>query len=363
MGKKKSTVIMTDEEKAIYSRDHAMFPLYILDVMKELETDEERRYNNDEIEYIVQKKYGIKLERKARDKYIRWLKEIGRLASSPGKNGVYYCPDSAFSEDELRLLLYSVACNPTITQEDVQNLSAKIKEERPAALNSVYFLRSGRRRGDCADVMENIRRVEKAILNRQPIWFSMLRYNLLKKLEPRENIRLYPTGIMMMKQHFVVVGFDDELNAEAAYPLDFVTDIKPAGKAQDKRMMELLSKPVEIANDWDYSWCLDEYSLPWVRKHAQRKRDTVRFNVKQTLLDEILDVFGMDTMVFTNARDSFQEQNEHLADIDVKVEGDLKEIEKWILAHAEETKVLDPPDFRDRIRDKLLEAAFKYCNE
>ena len=112
-------------------RDHAMIPLYILEILKERGTNEERRLIYKEIETLLGDDYHIFMERKAVSRYVNYLIETGYAGKVPGKQGCYYLPEDQLEEDELRLLLYSVAGNSALARTEAEKLMAALASQAP----------------------------------------------------------------------------------------------------------------------------------------------------------------------------------------------------------------------------------------
>lgn len=339
-------------------RDHAMIPLYILEILKERETSEERRLIHKEIEAALGDDYDIWMERKAVSRYVNYLIDAGYAGKLEGKHGCYYIPEQPWEEDELRQLLYSVAGNPALSRGDAEELMAGLAALAPNTLPAALAIEpSGDKSVKTRRVMDNLKLVEEALLRKKPIYFELLRYGCSKRLSKHENVVLYPKNVMLMQKHFVVTGYDEELCVDAAYPLDLMDAVKVLEWESGALMDAVRNVDSDVAKDRDYYWIYDLYIYPYIRRSPDRRKIKVRLKAHRMLLDEIIDVFGKDVQILHEGDDT---ANPHLDVMELWVEAQKDTLEKWIMSHALQTEVREPEDFRQRIADNLRRGLAHY---
>ena len=340
-------------------RDHAMIPLYILEILKERGTNEEQRLIYKEIEALLADDYNIYMERKAVSRYVNYLIETGYAGKVPGKQGCYCIPEQSLEEEELRQLLYSVAGNPALSRGAAEELMAGLAALAPNTLPAALAIEpSGDKSVKTQRIMDNLKLVEEALLRKKPIHFYLLRYECNKRLSRHETVVLYPKNVMLMQKHYVVTGYDDELCEDAAYPLDLMAELKVLEWESGTLMDAVKGLESDVAKDRDYYWIYDLYKYPCIRRMPYRKKMKVRLKAHRMLLDEIIDVFGLKEIEILSEGDD--EANPHLDVMELWVEGQRDSLEKWIMSHALQTEVLEPEDFRQRIADNLRRGLAHY---
>ena len=325
------------------TQKNALIPLYILEILKKEKTTVNDRRTIQEIWAALKDDYDVHLKPRAVSRYARILAARGLAAQPEGRNGYYYC-DNLFEEEELQTLLYCVACNQNLSLQEARTLFSKLTnqlEDKLPILKSLVA--TSRFLTEEPGMSENVNRLHNAIQRSQIIRFSFCRYGVDGRLAPAEEVVFYPVLLQNKGGHMTVSGYDEGRGEYLSYPLDWMRDIEVAGGSAKKGI------PEEFVKEKRFDRI---YEAP----ESPRETTEIVFQVRERHLNEVVEYFGED---ITQMKASRQDREV----IEVRVAGETRVLERWLMGHMGEAEAIFPPAFRKRMQQCIAQAAEIYDDE
>lgn len=331
----------------------------ILEILKKY-TDEDHRLNQREIGDILKNEYQMPTDRKAIKNNLMNLIDFGynieysenNRTSKKGKEEVM-CSDwylvRDFTDAELRILIDSVLFSKHIPHKQCKDLIAKIE-----GLSSKYFKAKVKH---VYNLPENIPQnknlfyiieiLDEAIQKGKQVQFKYNKYDIDKKMHPRENsdgtIREYivnPYQMVATNGKYYLICNYDEHDYIANYRIDRITDIE---------LLDAPVKPVQKLKDAKYGLDLPKHMAEHIYMFTGPS-EQVSFRAKRLIVSELFDWFGTD-MVFSDATDD---------EVTVTVKVNLQAMHLWAIQYCRFIKVLSPQNLASTVQDDLKQAIKNY---
>lgn len=333
--------------------------LNVLDVLKK-HSDAEHRLSVADIVSILEKEYGMVVDRKSVKRNLEELEDIGyRIDYTESvrkkKDGTeeilktdwYLSAD--FSEPELRLIIDSLMCSKHISEKQMKMLVAKIK-----GLGNKYFSNNMRhitalRQAfpENSDLFLNVEMLEEAINNGRQVSFIYHDYGVDKKMHPRTNSEgkakeyiVNPYQLVTANGRYYLVGNYDKYDNITHYRIDRIKRVRildtPAKKTDEVRGLEGgLDLPTHMA----------EHIYMFGGECGM-----VTFKAKKYIINDIIDWFGTDVSFF----------NESENEIRVATRVNYHAMKYWSMQYGYHVTVTSPPSLVEDIKSELAAAAKKY---
>ena len=307
--------------------------LCFFEIMKEY-TDSDNPLNMGEILDKMKTLYGLNVGRRTIYSCVDVLSELGYNISLPTDNGVgYYLEDRDFDVSEVRLLMDSVYSNPTITKSysmdligKLQNLLPKYRRHRYANL---FILNNGKKT-DNKQVFLSIEEIDEAIIKKQKVSFTYLKYDFDKSQKPRTDkpYIVSPFAMAVADEHYYLLGkCESHNNAISHFRVDKIKDIEILDEAADN-----------APEDFSLAAYTDRAVLMYGGEVG-----AVRFRCDDFILEQVIDKFGRDVVIKKNADATF----------DFVVEGTLGGLLFWSLNYPDYCEILEPTALRKQAIDRL----------
>lgn len=331
----------------------------ILDILKRY-TDENHRLSQKEIMDILEREYGMKVERKTVKRNLMNLldfgyhveySEVARLNKKGEEETIYtdWYMEKDFSDAELHLLIDSLLFSKHIPYSQCKELIEKLE-----GLSNCYFKSSVKHIQTLPDdapqnkqLFYTIDVLNQAITEGKQVAFYYNEYHTDKKMYPRENSvgekRRYiinPYQIAAVNGRYYLICNYDKYDNVANYRLDRITDI------------EMLSTPIKamkkvkgLENGLNLPKHMAEHVYMFTGESVP-----VTFRTKKHLLSEIIDWFGTDIKFLDETED----------EVTVRVTVNLEAMRKWALQYAVHVKVLGPEKLVNMVKEDITKAREQY---
>ncbi len=336
----------------------------ILEILR-LHTDEDHRLSQKEIASLLEKEYGLCLERKAVGRNLceliargcpveysetpRSLKnaKTGAEEESSVKTGFYYRRE--FTGAELRYLIDGVLFSKNVPPAARDELIGKLED-----LGGPFFRSRMRRVRVLPDdppvsrqLFYTIEALDEAISTRKKATFFYNSYTLDKDLVPRKdkkgNAKRYtvsPYRIAASGGRYYLICNTDPYDNVSHYRLDRVTGVKIAEETSRRE------ETVEgLENGIDLERHLAEHILMFTSRAVP-----VAFRMDVCVLNDVIDRFGRG-VVFSD-RDGER--------VTARVKVDPEAMRLWAAAFGRYVRILSPSSLEKAAREDLQEALKRY---
>jgi predicted DNA-binding transcriptional regulator YafY len=313
--------------------------LRILQILQE-HSDGDHLLTQDEIVELLNKEYGLAVERKAVGRNLSLLKEAGFdvVTSRQGS----YLDGRPFENAELRLLIDSVLgskhISPTYTKALIEKLTGLSNKYFKSHIKNIYSINDWNKAQN-ADLFLNIELVDEAIEANVCVSFLYNKYGEDKKLHSTSKNLVSPYQMILHNQHYYLIAYNHKWERIRYYRMDKITEME---LSHEKRMELRSIKGYENGIDYKkISSC-----LPYMFTDQPER---VEFYIEKGLIDQVVDWFGYE--------------------VEIKDEGDRffvtltvspNAMEYWAMQYLNFVEVISPQSLRDRLRENLAKATEKY---
>ena len=194
--------------------------LRVLQILEQY-TDENHVLTHSEITEILEKKYSIKVERKAVGRYIAILNEVGYEISTTKKGS--YLMSRKFEDSELKLLIDGVLSsryiNPTHSKQLIEKLSSLSTEYFKPRIENVCSVSDWSKSGNAA-LFYNIDVIDEAISQKRKIKFSYNKYGADKKLHYVAIHIVSAFQMILHNQRYFLMAYEHKWNGIRYFRID-----------------------------------------------------------------------------------------------------------------------------------------------
>ncbi len=308
-------------------------------------SDYEHPLKQEQIVTLLQKDFGIDVERKTVGKNLALLKEMGCEIVS-GRDGSYL-DGRRFEDSELRMLIDCVLQSRHITSRHSDELIEKL-----CGLSNRYFKSHVAHRSSVKDwgktenqaLFYNIETVDHAIEEHRQVEFAYNKYGVDKKLHKTSVHRLHPYQLVLHNQRYYLMGYSDQFENMAFFRLDKITNIKVC----EERARAVRTVP-GYENGIDYKKL--STAMPYLFSDRIQRVD---FIADEWLIDQVIDWFGKDIRVTKEPEEG---------KIRVSLMVSAKAMEYWALQYLNYVEIKSPASLRENVKAALLRGAEKYADE
>jgi len=303
-------------------------------------TDVDHPLKHDEIVSLLDKDYGLIVERKVIGRNISLLNEMGYDIVTTKKGS--YLAERVFEDSELRLLIDGVLSGKHVTETHSRDLI-----ERISSLSNKYFKPRIKHisrmnewdKTDNADLFYNMELIDEAISTCKQVFFHYNKYGADKKMHVSSKITASPYQMILHNQRYYLMGYNDYFKQMKYYRLDRITGMK----ILDKPQIPLRSIP-GFEHGIDYK----RFSAQMPYMFADEIQ-VITFVAEPWAIDQIIDWFGKDITIKSNG-DKYH----------VTVKSSLLAMEFWSMQYLNAIEILTPTALRDKIKENLRSAIKKY---
>ena len=342
-----------------------MLILNILEILKK-HTNEHKTLTQKEIGDILQREYGMTVDRKAIKRNLADLMEAGypvrtgaeQTRNVPNKvtgeteeniacSDFYY--EHLFTEGELRLLIDGILFSKGVSHRQGKDLIRKVE----SLTDDSFHYRTGHIHSLPDNQPENrqlfyvLETLDEAIGKRKKVEFTYNNYTTDKHMHPRTDETgapkrqvINPYQMVASNGRFYLICNHENHDTLAYYRIDRITDINIL-----KSSVKPLRDIPEAKNGLNLPQHLAEhlYMFPG-------KSERVTFRAKKYLLNDLIDWFGKDI--------EFSEETEDEVTASVRV--NLNAMRMWALQYALHIKILEPETLLNQVKEDIRKVAGLY---
>ncbi len=304
-------------------------------------SDFDHPLKQEDISDILERDYGIVIERKAIGRNISLLKEAGIAIES--KRSGSYLEERDFEDSELRLLIDSVLSSKHITAKHSKNLIEKLSRLSnkyfKSHIKNVHSVNDWSKTENLA-LFFNIEIIDEAIANSKQIKYTYNKYGVDKKLHRTSTHSVSPYSLILHNQKYYLMGYHHGWGKVIFHRLDKLTGME---------ITEKPATPIKTLPDYKNGIDYKELSsaLPYMYTD---KRERIEFVADSVIVDQIVDWFGYDIRI--------DEQDENTVKVSLKASPNA--MFHWAMQYVEFVEVKSPAHLRDRIKATLENAREKY---
>jgi len=245
------------------------------------------------------KRYGINAERKSIYTDIDILCEFGiDIVCDKTRVNNYYVASRDFELPELKLLVDAVQCSKFITSKKSKDLIKKI--EKLASIHEAKELHrdviiEDRVKMINENIYYNVDTIYKAIRENKQICFKYFEFTVDKKMKLRRDGQKYfasPYALLWSEGNYYLVAYYERYQGISNFRVDRMLNI------------ELLDEERYFPEEYK-DFCVAKYSKKIFSMFSGRT-ETVRLEFHNSLINAVIDRFGIDVNICKNSEETFQ---------------------------------------------------------
>jgi predicted DNA-binding transcriptional regulator YafY len=296
----------------------------------------------DEIVEILDRDYGISIERKAVSRNLSLLKEAGIEIES--RRAGNYLETREFEDSELKLLIDGVLCsqhiNPRQSSDLIEKLCKLSNKYFRSHVKNIHTVKDWNKTENSA-LFYNIELVDIAIEEGKQLQYDYNKYGLDKQLHKSSFQRVTPYQLILHNQRYYLMAYSGYWGNMVFHRLDRISNIrlydKPAHPIREVPGYESGIDYKKIASTMPYMYT-DE-------------PERIEFSTESWMVDQVIDWFGKDIAV----RKTDDENN-----VIISLWASPNAMEHWAMQYLNHVEVISPIHLRDRIQENLQNGLQKY---
>ena len=313
--------------------------LAILEILKE-NTDEEHHLFANDILDILKKKYDLEIERRTLYANLDMLREFGyEILMDPQTKKGYYLAEREFDKAEILLLCNAIHASHFISSKQSDEMIKKLLGTQSRHLTKEFsdkIYMPNQLKTPNKQLLYTISTVSEAIRDGKKLKFIYLKYDYNKKLVPRrqEPYIIEPRFIVYNDSRAYMIVTDGKHSGFGHYRLDRIKNV------------EIIDEPVgKLLNKQDAY----EYARNKLFMYAG-EMIPVTFRCKESILDQMVDIFGTGIMIVPEDDSSF------ILHVNTTDQGAIILAQQFI----DSITILEPDSLKERFREILIEAKERY---
>ena len=316
--------------------DAKLRPLYLLKILKE-QTDENHKLSTVQLCQILKDEYGIDTFRTTIKTDIEALQKAGyMIRATRSSQNLYNYQERDFDQLEIKALLDAVSVSGTLGGSERAQLTNKLyKLAGPFKAHELKrnWISQKKSFQDASQIMQIIEVINDAINKRRKIRFKTFTYNVKKKPVPARNEQVMsPCFLFENGVHAYVAGYGENNQDILCQRID-----------------RIFGKP-EVTDELALAVCdsnLDKYiSTAFAMTGVEIKE--VELQVENSLMDEIIDKFGLDVTTYACDQNSFRV---------VALVGTSQAFYNWVFSFQGKIKIKGPDSVRVEYEQQVRNAA------
>ena len=281
------------------------------------------------------------------------LVEEGLVESLGKKRGCYY-GIREFEESELRLLIHSVICNPSIPRNQTRDLIDRLQElggENFHSFGDSIKMMDEWRRSENQELFLNVDTIDDAIIRHYRIGYDYYKYGVDKELHYSSSHVVSPYCIVMRNQRFYLMGYSDEYENIVYHRLDRMRNVESKEREErGKKKYRPLKTVRGYENGIDFKFMSS--SLPYMYSDTPVP---VTFKADAGIVDQIVDWFGDDVL--------FKQSKTEKDVVTATVVTSPTAMEYWAKQYLDKVEVTAPLSLKKRIKESLEAGLDKYSSK
>ena len=304
-------------------------------------SDYEHPITHEKIVELLEREYGLIIERKSIGRNISLLCEAGYEIETTKKGS--YLAERRFEESELRLLIDGVLSSKHITPKQSKDLIDKLCAESnkyfKKRVKNIYSVQDWNKTENVA-VFYNIEVIDEAIELGRKIKFDYNKYGADKKMHRSAIHTVSPYQMILHNQRYYLMGYNEKWQHIQYYRIDRITNVALLDEARTP-----LKSVSGFENGIDYKRF--SQSMPYMFFDEPQ---IVEFIADGWAIDQIVDWFGKDIRIEERADGRFL----------IRVKVSVNAMEYWAMQYLNAVEVLSPKELRERLRKNVEIANEKY---
>ena len=295
----------------------------------------------EDIAVILERDYGIVIERKAIGRNISLLKEAG-IPIEAKRNGSYL-EERDFEDSELKLLIDSVLSSKHIaakhSKDLIEKLSRLSNKYFKSHIKNVHSVNDWHKTDNLA-LFYNIEIIDEAIESSKQIKYTYNKYGIDKKLHRTSTHAVSPYSLILHNQKYYLMGYHHGWGKIIFHRLDKITGMD---------ITEKTATPIKSIAGYKNGIDYKELSsaLPYMYTDV---RERIEFLAESSIVDQIVDWFGFDIRIV--------EVGENKVKVTLKASPNA--MFHWAMQYIEFVEIVTPTHLRERIKSTLETAKNKY---
>ena len=315
--------------------------LRILQILRE-NTDAKHPITQEKIQHILDRDYGIVLERKAISRNLALLKDSGFEIES-GRDGSYLV-GTDFEDSELHLLIDGVLSSRYITARQSKDLI-----ERICQLTSKHFRANAKcihsvndwGKTDNQALFFNIELADQAISDGRRLEYDYNKYGTDLKLHKTSHQIVSPYRMILHNQRYYLMAFSEYWGNMVFHRLDRITDMT---------ITEEHATPITKVPGYEHGISIKELAETKPYMYSD-KPETIDMLVNASIIDQVVDWFGTGIRV---------RETDDPARVKVTLKASPNAMEHWAMQYIDYVEVTAPEGLRKTIREALQRGVEKY---
>lgn len=272
-------------------------PIYLLTILRE-KSDENHPLSTEQLRKILKEQYNLEAHRTTVKSDVEMLQSIGfEIEIRRAKQNLYHYAGREFDTAELKLLIDAVESSKFITKAKSDKLVSKLSElagEHKAQELKRNLIVNGRIKQDEERIYDIVDAINEAINAKKKIRFQMTEYNIRKQRilhNKGEKYIFSPYSLVWDGDYYYVVGFSEKYQSIGSHRVDRISDVP-----------EILDEPnVRMKRGFDINRYINSMFHMY---NAPRKE--VELICDNSMMDAIIDRFGIDVPTYAWTMDSFR---------------------------------------------------------
>ena len=314
-----------------------MIGFYILEILDEHSSKERKLMQSDILAYL-KKDYNIMVTRNTLSKYLKELREKGRVT---GARGVYSVRE--FSNNEIAIMLNSVTAVKAVPNAEIQNIVKKLRsmaepEERGKFCHSYYL--SDLNHTDNGNVGTIINTIQRAIEDRKKLEITACGYNVDGELQQGKTYIVDPYYIVMEKSRAYLLCYSGREDVEPRR-IDRMENVK----IMKEKRMEIC----QIDRYKNRTFQIEEYMKEHIYMYSGESA-RITLKIRKSKIGDFIDWFGKEYR-------KIQEQEEYII---IQVKANVEAVYFWSLQYSRIAEVIAPEKLRKKIKEGAEEIVKMY---
>lgn len=316
--------------------DAKLRPLYLLKILKE-QTDENHKLSTVQLCQILKDEHGIDTFRTTIKTDIEALQQAGYvIRATRSSQNLYNYQEREFDLQEIKAMLDAVTISGMISGNEREQLKNKLyKLAGPVKTHELKrnWINPKKNSPDTSQIMQIIEVINDAINKRRKIKFKTFTYNIKKQPVPtRVEQVMSPCFLYEAGTHVYVIGYGENM-----------------GDILCQRIDRIFGTP-EMTDEFAIAACdpnLDKHvSAAFGLQDVGIKE--VELQVDNSLMDAIIDEFGMDVTTYACDQNSFRV---------IALIGTSQAFYNWVFSFQGKIKIKGPDTVRMEYEQLVLNTA------
>ena len=304
-------------------------------------SDEEHPLTQQRIIELLERDFGLVVERKAVGRNMSYLKEMGYNIRSDKRGS--YIEDRPFENSELRILIDSVLGSSHISAvhsgQLIDKLIAAGGHNFKAHVKHVYSVKDWNKTKN-PDLFLNIDIVDEAIENEKQIYFDYNKMGVDKKLRKIACHVVSPYQMVLHNQHYYLMARDEKWKDVSFYRMDKITGM---------RIIDESRTPIKTVEG--YKNGIDYKVISTCRPYMYADAPVhIVIRADEKSIDDIIDWFG----------DEIRVKPHENGMITVDLVASPEAMKHWAMQYGSNAEVLSPESLRNTIRETIIKMQEKY---